>query len=191
MKMPVIVFCGVVLAFLPASTAAGTWETPLRLEQYGVELTLPMRWELMDLTEKYVPAPEGESAPLLLAQDDRQRANIELFAMKPKEDISIDEWAEGMIPGYLDKYSSPYGYDSASPEYREAEVSPGLAVNIIYYRLHYVLPFDRQRSVAFVYFEHAGYYFYMFVYNRRFYPLEWELEKTILPGLRLFEPSSE
>lgn len=191
MNMPIIIFFVVVMAFLPTSAAASAWDTPIRLERYGVELTLPIRWELRDLTERYGPAPEGESAPLLLAKDDRQRANIEFYAMKPKAGISIDEWVEGMIPGYLDRYSSPYGYDTASPEYKVAEIFPGTVVEIIYYRLQYILPFDRQRSVAFVYFEHAGYYFYMFVFNRRFYPLEWEIEQTILPGLRLFEPSSE
>ena len=187
MKELFIVPTAAILMLFVTGQRATASETTIRMEEHGIVLTLPERWELTDLTDKYTPTPQEKKVPIAWAKDEKGRADIELYAMEAEEGLAIDEWVGGLIPRHLARRSSPYGYESARAEHKEATVEPGTTVNIIYYRLHYILPFNRERSLAFVYFEHAGYYFYMFVYNRRFYPLEWELEKTILPGLSLLD----
>lgn len=174
----------VFLVCLSANALADT----LHLVDYGMKLTLPERWELKDLTGQYNDVEAEGWLPVAEATDSRGRANMVLYAKRARAGESLDELMRTVMPGRLAAYSVLYERGNIPVRERTEDAARTVGADtravVKYYRFYYDTPVVHERSAAFVYFRHEGFFFYLFVHNAEASaPLRWDVERNIIPGI--------
>lgn len=78
----VVLSLGVLTLYLIAHHAdvAAQETTTIQIAEYGIELTLPSRWKLSDLSEKNKPTRRQKTVLIVKATDDYGEANTLFYA---------------------------------------------------------------------------------------------------------------
>lgn len=166
-----------------AASGVGGLST-LNVAKYGIELTLPKRWDLVEVDK--AANKKGKLKLVLDAPDALGEKNVSLYARKAKKREPLKDWVKKNIPKVLDLYSAGHGYSLNEIHKKEVVLESGIPVFIEY---HVITINGIIREVAFVYFSHSNRYFYFVVFNSKTFAhikKSTFVEEILIPNLKLF-----
>jgi hypothetical protein len=136
-------------------------KSTLCVEKYGICLTLPDRWGLKKSVNKKI----RDTKYILRALDSVGEKNVRMLAIKIHDGEQHLWWAKTKARSFLKMYSKKYhGYLTKSVVEDKVLFASGKTALVV----SHVVEINRHiREVAFVNFEHAGYYFTSVVVNNK------------------------
>lgn len=171
-------------------------ETTLRISKYRMQITLPCRWALVDLSKKNKPSEKRKGIQIARAGDKNgSEANIIFFVRKKSKLKSLIEWAnEITIPKQLERYSSGEGYTVINKSSKHMMLKTGQKAFVYFWTVNvpYLeeLGYGASRQFAFIMIEHRNRYYFFHVADfsvngteNRYNKL---VEGMLLPGLSMF-----
>lgn len=193
-RLLVILIASISLTLLAdgGGQASAAEEGTLRLEKYGMELTLPSRWSL--ITKEGTPEKAQYNFKRIgIASDVKGYADVVIFAraganitLTKEVTEEIYERVAARISKVIPKYKfKQYGYSSRKKAEKQLKIGSGETVTVEYSTLSFRGNINKEIILA--HFSHKDNFFCVTIFNTS---VEADIEKLaeeeILPGVKLF-----
>ena len=157
-----------------------------KLDKYGVEVTLPDRWEAK-VVNKTV---KGKLVIAMEIRDKRDMQKNILYVrpvkVKKGKEVPIEKWVEkGQVPKFFKGYAEGLRYTYEPKSESQVTTKSGEQVPVKYYQAY--IGSGHAREVAFSYLVHKGHYLLLITMNTGIMVKNAPfVEKSLLPNLVLY-----
>ena len=157
-------------------------ENTQKLDEYGIELTLPDDWKVEVLNKRVYK--KGKLMRLVKASNQAATQMFDVYARKVKG-ASVEKWfRKGLLPRYLKWYSQGYEHTFKKKSEVKVKLATGEVVPVEYYQVFIA---SHSRQAVFSYFAHRDNYILIATANMGQYHQRNSLvEEKLLPGISLF-----
>lgn len=156
----------------------------VRLEKYGIGLTLPDRWKIKEIDEK---AYERKEKVIILSVEDMLGKNDVTLYMRDSRTTqkSITNWVDKQVPWILSRYSAGHESSKKTIVGKRISLETGEDFSIEYHALEVD---NKEKEFAIAYFLHNKFFFLFVVENTNDDNFEKKLfvEQVLFNGLKLF-----